>query len=90
MDHCGSIDHVHQTVDNTYATIQPRHPNHGSNQGGGAQSGIGVNVASNNVHNSHHGRGLEPPQHISDFADYATLRNNRVPSVSPEKFCDKN
>lgn len=80
LDHCGSIDHVHQTVDNTYATIQPRHGMHGSNGG----NGMGVNVASNNAHNSHQGRGMEPPppQHISDFADYATLRNNRVPSVS--------
>lgn len=75
MDHCGSIENAHQTVDNTYATIQPRHGNNG---------GSGVNVASNNAHNSHHRRGMEPPppQHISDFADYATLRNNRVPSVS--------
>ncbi|KAM7364223.1 cadherin 87A isoform 3-T5 [Cochliomyia hominivorax] len=77
MDHCGSMDHVHQTVDNTYATIQPRHGNHSSNHGG---NGMGVNVASNNAHNSHHSRGMEPPppQHISDFADYATLRNNRM------------
>lgn len=54
-------------MDNTYATIQPRNSNHT------------VNPSGNNGRNLDMGR-IEP--HMADFADYATLRNNRTPSVS--------
>lgn len=68
------MEHVPQTVDNTYATIQPRSGNHG-----GSSSAIGHGPSINGSSSIHHGR-MDP--HIGDFADYATLRNNRVPSVN--------
>ncbi|XP_075145328.1 cadherin 87A [Haematobia irritans] len=70
MDHCGSLEQQH-VVDNTYATIQPR--NHGGNGPGMVGNNPNPNIPSNN-----HGR-IDP--HMTDFADYATLRNNRVPSM---------
>ncbi|EDW37985.1 GL12362 [Drosophila persimilis] len=73
------VHHVGQTVDNTYATIQPRNNQNrltggaggGSLRSGGAVSAGGVG-----------GAGLllarvDP----HEFADYATLRNNRAPSL---------
>lgn len=90
LDHRSSLEQVHhgQSVDNTYATIQPRNNQNrltagsGSNGGagsismrsGGAVSGGGIG-----------GAGLLQTRidpHANDFADYATLRNNRAPSVS--------
>ncbi|XP_061400398.1 cadherin-87A [Musca vetustissima] len=79
MDHCGSMEQQH-VVDNTYATIQPR--NHGGNStgmvGGGGGGVNGGQNPNNGVGPSSHGR-IDP--HMNDFADYATLRNNRVPSM---------
>ncbi|XP_013102305.2 cadherin-87A isoform X1 [Stomoxys calcitrans] len=71
MDHCGSMEQQH-VVDNTYATIQPR--NHGAGNG----AGMGGNSPNPNMGSNNHGR-IDP--HMTDFADYATLRNNRVPSM---------
>lgn len=69
MDSRSSIDHLHQTIDNTYATIQPRNGNHGLSGGaGGNGSGAGIGIGDNHLLNN-------------EFADYATLRNNRQPSV---------
>ncbi|XP_030078648.1 cadherin-87A [Drosophila hydei] len=89
LDHRSSLEQVHhgQSVDNTYATIQPRNNQNrltagsGSNGGagsismrsGGAVSGGGIG-----------GAGLLQTRidpHANDFADYATLRNNRAPSM---------
>ncbi|XP_037950631.1 cadherin-87A [Teleopsis dalmanni] len=70
LDHRNNMELGHHTVDNTYATIQPRNSNHGpgSNIGiTGLNSGVVV--------------GRMDHQHMNDFADYATLRNNRAPSM---------
>uniref|UniRef100_A0A1I8MKU3 Cadherin domain-containing protein n=1 Tax=Musca domestica TaxID=7370 RepID=A0A1I8MKU3_MUSDO len=75
MDHCGSMEQQH-VVDNTYATIQPR--NHVGNSGGMVGGGNGQQHPNNGGGPSSHGR-MDP--HMNDFADYATLRNNRVPSM---------
>ncbi|XP_037891980.1 cadherin-87A [Glossina fuscipes] len=66
LEQRNSSDQIHHTMDNTYATIQPRNSNHT------------VNASGNNGRNLDMSR-IEP--HMADFADYATLRNNRTPSM---------
>lgn len=71
----------HSVVDNTYATIQPRngnHSNHGLNNTPvhNAENMVVVNMSNSNALGRIH------DAHINEFADYATLRNNRAPSVS--------
>uniref|UniRef100_A0A1A9VG57 Cadherin domain-containing protein n=1 Tax=Glossina austeni TaxID=7395 RepID=A0A1A9VG57_GLOAU len=66
LEQRNSSDQIHHTMDNTYATIQPRNSNHT------------VNPSGNNGRNLDMTR-IEP--HMADFADYATLRNNRTPSM---------
>ncbi|XP_039957046.1 cadherin-87A [Bactrocera tryoni] len=70
----------HSVVDNTYATIQPRngnHSNHGLNSTAvhNAENVVGVNMSNSNA------LGRVHDAHINEFADYATLRNNRAPSM---------
>ncbi|XP_067636828.1 cadherin-87A [Eurosta solidaginis] len=70
----------HSVIDNTYATIQPRNGNHGLSS---STAHNGDNIGGvNNVNNNDNaiGRGNHDA-HISEFADYATLRNNRAPSM---------
>uniref|UniRef100_A0A1A9WEW2 Cadherin domain-containing protein n=1 Tax=Glossina brevipalpis TaxID=37001 RepID=A0A1A9WEW2_9MUSC len=62
-----SSDQIHHTMDNTYATIQPRNSNHTVNGNG---NGNGRNLDMSRMET-----------HMADFADYATLRNNRAPSM---------
>lgn len=69
MDHRG-------VVDNTYATIQPRHSNHGNMVATSAINNGGMDaLGSGNV------VGMSRGVSHNEFADYATLRNNRAPSV---------
>ncbi|XP_070137828.1 cadherin-87A [Drosophila bipectinata] len=75
------VDHVGQSVDNTYATIQPR-SNQNRLTGGGAGSGSmrSGGASAGGVA----GAGLllaRVDPHMNEFADYATLRNNRAPSL---------
>lgn len=90
LDHRSSLEQVHhgQSVDNTYATIQPRNNQNrltagsGGNGGGGSISMRSGGAASGGGLG---GAGLlltRIDPHGNDFADYATLRNNRAPSVS--------
>uniref|UniRef100_B3P4D8 GG17179 n=1 Tax=Drosophila erecta TaxID=7220 RepID=B3P4D8_DROER len=86
MDHRSSLEQVHhvgQTVDNTYATIQPRNNQNRLTGGGGAGGGSmrsGGGASAGGVG----GAGLllaRVDPHMNEFADYATLRNNRAPSL---------
>jgi len=86
LDHRSSLEQVHhvgQTVDNTYATIQPRNNQNRLTGGGGAGGGSmrsGGGASAGGVG----GAGLllaRVDPHMNEFADYATLRNNRAPSV---------
>ncbi|XP_068152287.1 cadherin-87A [Drosophila tropicalis] len=97
LDHRSSLEQVHhhhhhhgQSVDNTYATIQPRNNQNRIGAGGGLSSAGG-----GSLRNGAGGTGgvsaggvsgtglllarIDP--HSNDFADYATLRNNRAPSL---------
>ncbi|XP_043864280.1 cadherin-87A [Drosophila mojavensis] len=89
LDHRSSLEQVHhgQSVDNTYATIQPRNNQNrltagsGGNGGGGSISMRSGGAASGGGIG---GAGLlltRIDPHGNDFADYATLRNNRAPSM---------
>ncbi|TDG52178.1 hypothetical protein AWZ03_001459 [Drosophila navojoa] len=89
LDHRSSLEQVHhgQSVDNTYATIQPRNNQNrltagsGGNGGGGSISMRSGGAASGGGLG---GAGLlltRIDPHGNDFADYATLRNNRAPSM---------
>ncbi|EDW97645.1 cadherin-87A [Drosophila yakuba] len=86
LDHRSSLEQVHhvgQTVDNTYATIQPRNNQNRLTGGGGAGGGSmrsGGGASAGGVG----GAGLllaRVDPHMNEFADYATLRNNRAPSL---------
>lgn len=65
MESRSTNEHEHHTMDNTYATIQPRMGNH-SRQ---------IELRRVDMH----------PPNNTDFADYATLRTNRPPSVIKNK-----
>ncbi|ALC46335.1 Cad87A [Drosophila busckii] len=88
LEHRSSLEQVHhgQSVDNTYATIQPRNNqnrlNAGSNGGAGSISmrGTAGPASAGGIG----GAGLilaRVDPHGNDFSDYATLRNNRAPSM---------
>ncbi|KAH8382777.1 hypothetical protein KR009_005221 [Drosophila setifemur] len=86
LDHRSSLEQVHhvgQSVDNTYATIQPRNNQNRLTGGGGAGGGSmrsGGGASAGGVG----GAGLllaRVDPHMNEFADYATLRNNRAPSL---------
>ncbi|XP_036327722.1 cadherin-87A [Rhagoletis pomonella] len=68
----------HSVVDNTYATIQPRNGNHGV---GSSVLHNGENVSGGGNMNNTNALGRVHDAHINEFADYATLRNNRAPSM---------
>nr|XP_036675635.1 cadherin-87A [Drosophila suzukii] len=86
LEHRSSLEQVHhvgQSVDNTYATIQPRNNQNRLTGGGGAGGGSmrsGGGASAGGVG----GAGLllaRVDPHMNEFADYATLRNNRAPSL---------
>ncbi|XP_030375900.1 cadherin-87A [Scaptodrosophila lebanonensis] len=83
LEHRSSLEQVHhgQSVDNTYATIQPRNNQNRLNGGGSLRSSGAVSASAGG--GSSVGAGLlltRVDPHVNDFADYATLRNNRAPS----------
>lgn len=90
LDHRSSLEQVHhgQSVDNTYATIQPRNNQNRLTAGSGSNGGGGsISMRSGGAGSAGGigGAGLlltRVDPHVNDFADYATLRNNRAPSVS--------
>ncbi|XP_017083648.2 LOW QUALITY PROTEIN: cadherin-87A [Drosophila eugracilis] len=86
LDHRSSLEQVHhvgQSVDNTYATIQPRNNQNritGSGGAGGGSMRSGGGASAGGIG----GAGLllaRVDPHMNEFADYATLRNNRAPSL---------
>ncbi|XP_062126234.1 cadherin-87A [Drosophila sulfurigaster albostrigata] len=89
LDHRSSLEQVHhgQSVDNTYATIQPRNNQNRLTAGSGSNGGGGSISMRSGGAGSAGGLGgagllltrIDP--HVNDFADYATLRNNRAPSM---------
>ncbi|XP_001989490.2 cadherin-87A [Drosophila grimshawi] len=89
LDHRSSLEQVHhgQTVDNTYATIQPRNNQNRLTAGSGSNGGAGsISMRSGGAASAGGvgGTGLllaRVDPHANDFADYATLRNNRAPSM---------
>lgn len=89
LDHRTSLEQVHhgQSVDNTYATIQPRNNQNRLTAGSGSNGGGSISMRSGGATSAGGigGAGLlltRIDPHGNDFADYATLRNNRAPSVS--------
>ncbi|XP_064554769.1 cadherin-87A isoform X2 [Drosophila montana] len=89
LDHRSSLEQVHhgQSVDNTYATIQPRNNQNRLTAGSGSNGGVGsISMRSGGAASAGGigGAGLlltRVDPHVNDFADYATLRNNRAPSM---------
>ncbi|XP_030572028.1 cadherin-87A [Drosophila novamexicana] len=89
LDHRSSLEQVHhgQSVDNTYATIQPRNNQNRLTAGSGSNGGGGsISMRSGGAGSAGGigGAGLlltRVDPHVNDFADYATLRNNRAPSM---------
>lgn len=84
------VHHVGQSVDNTYATIQPRNNQNRLTGGGGGAGGGSMRSGGGASAGGVGGAGLllarVDPHHMNEFADYATLRNNRAPSVSDQKL----